>query len=194
MREGLAVPDPAEGSAEGVGEAFSAANLGETRVDVLNPGAPSASPTQLSCFRNGSLAISDGRLAGVGGEAELRSWCGPALDAEGHFITPGFIDIHVHGGDKRSFAHTRHGITTTSPVCAIGSIPVPARPPHSDDNSPRGGGQPVALRDINRVPRVHLRETRVLPAPQAAHTSAKTTEKAAHPARAPCSTYIEPGR
>ena len=72
----------------------------KTRVDVLNPGAPSASPTQLSCFRNGSLAISDGRLAGVGGEAELRSWCGSALDAEGHFITPGFIDIQVHGGDN----------------------------------------------------------------------------------------------
>jgi len=104
----------------------------KTRVDVLNPGAPSASPTQLSCFRNGSLAISDGRLAGVGGEAELRSWCGSALDAEGHFITPGFIDIHVHGGDNADVmdgtlqafetvvrAHTRHGTTTIVPTSTV---------------------------------------------------------------------------
>lgn len=81
---------------------------------------------------NGSLVISDGRLAGVGGEPELRSWSGPTLDGEGHFITPGFIDMHVHGGDNADFmdgtlqafetvvrAHTRHGTTTIVPTSTV---------------------------------------------------------------------------
>ena len=81
---------------------------------------------------NGSLAIVDGRLAAVGSEVDLRSWSGPTLDAQGHFVAPGFIDIHVHGGDNADFmdgtrqafetvvrAHTRHGTTTIVPTSTV---------------------------------------------------------------------------
>ena len=56
------------------------------------------------------------------------------VDARGGYITPGFIDIHVHGGDGADFmdgdpaavriacrAHARHGTTTIFPTTTTGS-------------------------------------------------------------------------
>lgn len=56
------------------------------------------------------------------------------IDARGGFITPGFIDIHVHGGSGCDFmdgtedavrtacqAHARHGTTTIFPTTTTGS-------------------------------------------------------------------------
>ncbi|MFM7844222.1 MAG: N-acetylglucosamine-6-phosphate deacetylase [Planctomycetota bacterium] len=56
------------------------------------------------------------------------------IDAEGGYITPGFIDLHVHGGAGADFmdgtveairtacdAHARHGTTTIFPTTTTGS-------------------------------------------------------------------------
>lgn len=56
------------------------------------------------------------------------------IDAQGGYITPGFIDIHVHGGAGADFmdgteqavrvaceAHVRHGTTTIFPTTTTGS-------------------------------------------------------------------------
>lgn len=46
-----------------------------------------------------ALEIRDGRIAQVG--AEAGSGPGPVLDLEGAFVAPGFIDLHIHGGNGR---------------------------------------------------------------------------------------------
>ena len=56
------------------------------------------------------------------------------VDAKGGYIAPGFVDIHVHGGDGADFmdgtvaavrtacrAHARHGTTTIFPTTTTGS-------------------------------------------------------------------------
>ena len=56
------------------------------------------------------------------------------IDADGHFVGPGFVDIHVHGGAGADFmdgttqavitacrAHLRHGTTTIFPTTTTGS-------------------------------------------------------------------------
>ncbi len=81
---------------------------------------------------NGSLDVARGRLAAVSSEEHRLSWSGPTLDAGGDVVTPGFIDLHVHGGDNADFmdgtleafetvirAHTRHGTTTIVPTSTV---------------------------------------------------------------------------
>ncbi|MFD9892574.1 N-acetylglucosamine-6-phosphate deacetylase [Amycolatopsis sp. NPDC059027] len=71
---------------------------------------------------DGWLAVSDGRIAGVGSGTPPE---GPAVDVAGALVVPGFIDTHCHGGGGASFstltpdevhtavqAHRRHGTTT----------------------------------------------------------------------------------
>ncbi|MEY3459589.1 MAG: N-acetylglucosamine-6-phosphate deacetylase [Planctomycetota bacterium] len=58
------------------------------------------------------------------------------IDARGGWITPGFVDIHVHGGGGADFmdgtvdavlqvcrSHLRHGTTTLFPTTTTGSVP-----------------------------------------------------------------------
>lgn len=82
--------------------------------------------------RNGALQMSSGRIASVGVSHDLPSWSGPTLDAQGAFVAPGYIDLHVHGGDNADFmdgsieafetairAHTRHGVTSIVPTSTV---------------------------------------------------------------------------
>ena len=46
---------------------------------------------------NASLLISDGIIAEIS-EKKINSKADIILDAKGNYISPGFIDIHVHGG------------------------------------------------------------------------------------------------
>ena len=81
---------------------------------------------------DGAVHVSDGRLAAVARQQDLRSWSGMTLDAEGHYLAPGYIDLHVHGGDNADFmdgtteafetairAHTRHGVTSIVPTSTV---------------------------------------------------------------------------
>ncbi|KWX02988.1 N-acetylglucosamine-6-phosphate deacetylase [Carbonactinospora thermoautotrophica] len=74
---------------------------------------------------DGWLEVRSGRIAAVGaaGDAPLPR---DALDLRGHWVVPGFVDIHVHGGGGASYTtgdpeearaaaefHRGHGTTTT---------------------------------------------------------------------------------
>jgi N-acetylglucosamine-6-phosphate deacetylase len=74
---------------------------------------------------NGALDVEDGQLTAVGRSGELPQWTGETIDANGDFVAPGFVDLHVHGGDNADFmdgtidafetvvrAHARHGTTS----------------------------------------------------------------------------------
>ena len=80
----------------------------------------------------GAIDIEHGRIAAVGPARELAEWSGTTIDAAGGFVAPGFVDLHVHGGDNADFmdgsvegfetairAHTRHGTTTIVPTSTV---------------------------------------------------------------------------
>lgn len=80
------------------------------------------------------LIIRGGRIEKVG-RATARLPKGAAvIDAQGGYVSPGFIDIHVHGGAGADFmdgtvqavrttcrAHARHGTTTIFPTTTTGA-------------------------------------------------------------------------
>lgn len=79
------------------------------------------------------LLIRAGRIAGIEG-SKPASWAGPVIEAGDGYIAPGFIDLHVHGGNGADYmdgtaaavrtanrAHLRHGTTTIFPTTATGS-------------------------------------------------------------------------
>jgi N-acetylglucosamine-6-phosphate deacetylase len=81
---------------------------------------------------HGAIHADNGRIAFLGPQDELAPWIGPAIDAAGQFVAPGFVDVHVHGGDNADFmdgtveafetvvrAHTRHGTTTIVPTSTV---------------------------------------------------------------------------
>ena len=80
----------------------------------------------------GALDVRDGRIAGVGPAGDLAPFSGPIVDAGGRYAAPGFIDMHVHGGDGADFmdatpaafataiaAHLRHGTTGIVPTSTV---------------------------------------------------------------------------
>ena len=81
-----------------------------------------------------ALVVEDGRIAAIVPEAEAPA--GEKIDAEGRYVSPGFIDMHVHGGWGHDFLdgtveayleparqHARHGTTTMTPSLATASFP-----------------------------------------------------------------------
>jgi N-acetylglucosamine-6-phosphate deacetylase len=79
------------------------------------------------------LLVEDGRIAAVTTQRPS-SYDGPVTHIEDGYISPGFIDIHVHGGGgadymdgnveavrKANLAHLRHGTTTILPTTTTGS-------------------------------------------------------------------------
>ncbi|HTG99656.1 MAG TPA: amidohydrolase family protein [Vicinamibacterales bacterium] len=81
----------------------------------------------------GALDVEDGRLTAVGRLDDLPRWSGATIDANEGFVAPGFVDLHVHGGDNADFmdgtvdafeavvrAHTRHGTTSIVATSTVG--------------------------------------------------------------------------
>ena len=81
---------------------------------------------------DGAIDLENGRIRALGRQQELGAWSGPTIDAAGHFVAPGFVDLHVHGGDNADFmdgtaqafeavvrAHTRHGTTSIVPTSTV---------------------------------------------------------------------------
>lgn len=63
---------------------------------------------------SGDVAVSEGRIAAVGRVKETGA---REIDAEGHLVTPGFIDLHTHldaqiGWDPELTPISWHGVTT----------------------------------------------------------------------------------
>lgn len=80
------------------------------------------------CLPGGTVVVRDGRIAGVH-ETDMEIPDCPVVDANGGFIAPGFIDLHVHGGGGADFMdateeafltaarlHARHGTTAMLPT------------------------------------------------------------------------------
>jgi N-acetylglucosamine-6-phosphate deacetylase len=98
-------------------------------------------------FHNGALILPDriiedgavlcraGRILAVGRKTEIAAPENAIrIDAGGGYIGPGYVDIHVHGGDGADFmdgtpeavrtaarAHARHGTTTIFPTTTTGT-------------------------------------------------------------------------
>ncbi len=85
--------------------------------------------------QNGLVGIENGRITFAGAESEANP---PAtaetIDAEGGYIAPGFVDLHVHGACGADFmdgteeavgtaiaGHTRYGTTSIFPTTTTGS-------------------------------------------------------------------------
>lgn len=88
--------------------------------DFVIMGGRVAAPDRV--LDDGWVAVSDGRIAGVGSGTPPS---GEYVDVGGALVVPGFIDTHCHGGGGASFtsldpeelltavrAHRRHGTTT----------------------------------------------------------------------------------
>lgn len=81
-----------------------------------------------------TVLCSDGKIESVGKSGKHLPKDATIVDARGGYISPGFIDIHVHGGNGSDFmdgtadavrtacrAHARHGTTTIYPTTTTGS-------------------------------------------------------------------------
>src|SRR5450756_2262533 len=53
-------------------------------------------------FENGYVLVEDGLIAAVG-EGDLQVDDCVLIDVQGNWLTPGFIDIHTHGGGGHDF-------------------------------------------------------------------------------------------
>ncbi|MFI8828086.1 N-acetylglucosamine-6-phosphate deacetylase [Streptomyces sp. NPDC053431] len=86
-------------------------------VSTVLAGARVVLPTGI--VENGRVIVENGRIAGSAAEET------PALDLSGHWLVPGFVDLHNHGGGGASFTsgtvdeiltgvhtHRLHGTTT----------------------------------------------------------------------------------
>ena len=85
-------------------------------------------------LEDGVVECVEGRITRVGRAGRKVATGTEVVDAGGGFIAPGFIDIHVHGGEGADFmdgtvaavvtacrAHARHGTTTIFPTTTTGS-------------------------------------------------------------------------
>lgn len=83
---------------------------------------------------DGELLIEGGVIRFVGPRQPRPMFSGRVVDVRGAYISPGFIDIHVHGGGGADYmdgtaeavrvanrCHARHGTTTIFPTTTTGS-------------------------------------------------------------------------
>jgi N-acetylglucosamine-6-phosphate deacetylase len=78
-----------------------------------------------------NLTVADGRIESIGSEQRR----GTIVDLGGTFLAPGFVDLHVHGGDGADFmdgtaeafrtvcrCHLRHGTTSLTPTSTVARL------------------------------------------------------------------------
>lgn len=84
--------------------------------------------TPTGILNNGSLLVRDGKITAIT-EGEMEGVSENVIDACGKYLSPGFIDIHVHGGGGHDFMdntiaayleiaklHASHGTTSFTPT------------------------------------------------------------------------------
>lgn len=80
---------------------------------------------------DGFVLVRDGRILDVGPGPGLKT-AGDVIDLAGNYLSPGFVDLHVHGGAGADFmdgtaeafrmvceAHGRHGTTSLCPTSTV---------------------------------------------------------------------------
>ena len=106
----------------------------------------------VTVFANATLVLPDrllrGDLVAEAGRIANRVWLGERIDStafpvrrhgrrsEGMYLAPGFVDLHVHGGDGADFmdgsaeafrtvcrCHARHGTTSLTPTSTVATGP-----------------------------------------------------------------------
>lgn len=84
-------------------------------------------------LKNAFLVVEEGRIKAI--ETQKPSWFqGPIHEVKDGYVSPGFIDIHVHGGGGADYmdgsaeavrtanlTHLQHGTTTIFPTTTTGS-------------------------------------------------------------------------
>ncbi len=81
-----------------------------------------------SIIDNSSILIENGKILAIE-QGNIATAATVIIDAEGHYVSPGFVDIHVHGGGGHDFMdntvngflrigeiHARHGTTSMFPT------------------------------------------------------------------------------
>ena len=81
----------------------------------------------------GTLVVRQGRIVSAGLALTVAPTEYPTIDADGKYLVPGFVDIHVHGGAGSDFmdgtreafqtvlsSHLRHGTTSVVPTNTVG--------------------------------------------------------------------------
>src|SRR5690349_17645298 len=88
-----------------------------------------------SILTDGCLHVRDGRIVAVDRASALAPAAGSnaaVIDCSGGYLAPGFVDLHVHGGDGADFmdgtddafaailaCHARHGTTSIVPTTTV---------------------------------------------------------------------------
>lgn len=70
-------------------------------------------------IENGYVVFENGKITDVGSVFSFGTFEGEAINAEGKYISPGFIDLHVHGGAGFRFVDaTKEAVTAIANVHA----------------------------------------------------------------------------
>lgn len=99
--------------------------------DILIRGAKVITETEL--LEGASVLIQNGKIAELYPESSPFNFNGEVIEANGLYLSPGFIDIHTHGGGGHDFMdatpeaflgaaklHAQHGTTTLLPTTLAG--------------------------------------------------------------------------
>ncbi|WP_395748978.1 N-acetylglucosamine-6-phosphate deacetylase [Prosthecobacter sp.] len=114
---------------------------------------------------NACVTVREGRIAEISASAKRMPKDTMVVDGQGGYLSPGFVDVHVHGGGGGDFmdgtadaarvacqTHFRHGTTTIFPTTTTGQpeeIHAMIQACQTVGKETEGGGLP-------RIPGIHL--------------------------------------
>jgi N-acetylglucosamine-6-phosphate deacetylase len=114
---------------------------------------------------NARIAVREGRISEVSSSAKKLPRDAEIIDGKGGYVSPGFVDVHVHGGGGADFmdgtvdaariacqTHFRHGTTTIFPTTTTGT----PEEIHDMIAACQAVGRESAGGRLPRIPGIHL--------------------------------------
>lgn len=111
------------------------------------------------------VVVRNGRIAEIGRSSKRMPADAEVVDGKGGYLSPGFVDVHVHGGGGSDFmdgtedaaragcrTHFRHGTTTIFPTTTTGT---PAEI-HAMIQACQAVGKETTAGGLPRIPGIHL--------------------------------------